>query len=182
MDYRLITRGFNASDSLKEYLDKKTQKLEKVAPEGDHVSLEVKIEREKSRFDTEITLHIRGGVARTECSSEDVYVTVDATVDALEKKMQKYKQKKIARHKVGHKSTVIDLVEGQEPEREEEEENMEIARSKRFFLRPMDLEEAKLQLEMLGHNFFVFKRDETDEINLIYKRKNGTIGLIEFEV
>jgi len=179
MDYRLITRGFNASDSLKEYLEKKTLKLDKVIPEGDHVHLEVKIEREKSRFDTEFTLHIRGGVVRTECSSEDVYITIDSTVDSLEKKMQKYKEKRLARHKVGHKSTVLDLVEEKESE---DEDVLEIARSKRFFLRPMDLEEAKLQLEMLGHNFFVFKRDETDEVNLIYKRKNGSIGLIEFEV
>lgn len=185
MDYRLVTRGFTASDSVKEYLDKKLSRLEKVIPEGDHVHMDSKIEKERGNFIVEFTLRIRGGVIRVEEVTNDLYASIDVSVDALEKKLQKYKTRRMVRHKAGTKGTSEDIAEdfAESIASENEKESVaEIVRTKRFFLSPMTLEEARLQLEMLGHTFFVFKNGESDEINLIYKRKNGTIGLIEFEI
>jgi len=185
MDYRLVTRGFAASDSVKEYLDKKLSRLEKVIPEGDHVHMDSKIEKERGNFTVEFTLHIRGRVIRVEEVTNDLFASVDISVDALEKKLQKYKTRRMVRHKSGSKGVAEDIAEKMPVtsfDSEVKEDIAEIVRTKRFFLSPMSLEEARLQLEMVGHTFFVFKNEESDEINLIYKRKNGTIGLIEFEI
>ena len=181
MDYKLVTRGFSATDAVKDYVEKKVSKLEKVMPEGDHVHTEVKIERENKDFRAELTVHIRGAVVRTDEMTNDMYASLDLAVDAMDKKLEKYKNKRIARHKANAK-ILSEEMKKQADEFEEEDEFEDIVKTKRFFLRPMNLEEAKLQLEMLGHNFFVFKNADTDEINLIYRRQNKTMGLIEFEV
>jgi putative sigma-54 modulation protein len=181
MDYKLVTRGFTSNQDLQDYVDKKSSKLEKVLPEGDHVHGEVKIERENKDFRAEITVHIRKAVIRTEEITSDIYASVDNAIDAMEKKLEKYKNKRMARHrnaKATSEEIAAVLNASEEPELDEEE----ISKTKRFFLRPMNLEEAKLQLDMLGHSFFVFKNSDTDEINLIYKRQNKSMGLIEFEV
>jgi len=177
MDYKLVTRGFSATDAVEDYVEKKVSKLEKVMPEGDHVHTEVKIERENKDFRAELTVHIRGAVVRTDEMTDDMYASLDNAVDAMEKKLEKYKNKRVVRHK-----TSARLLGEQDLEQEVEDDYEDIVKTKRFFLRPMNLEEAKLQLEMLGHNFFVFKNADTDEINLIYRRQNKTMGLIEFEV
>ncbi|HPE68214.1 MAG TPA: ribosome-associated translation inhibitor RaiA [Thermotogota bacterium] len=185
MDYRVATKGFSASESITDYVDKKVSKLEKVLPDGDHVRLDVMIEREKSRFTGELTLHLRGGVIRTEETTNDLYTSFDIALEAMEKKLRRYKQRRMVRHKMGTKGMGEEMAQEVPPlpvEEENGEELPEVVRTKRFFLRPMKMEEALLQLDMLGHEFFVFKNDESDEINLVYKRKNGTIGLIEFEV
>src|SRR6056297_3415148 len=111
--------------------------------------------------------------------TNDMYASLDLAVDAMDKKLEKYKNKRIARHKANAKVLTEELKHQKD---EFEEEYEDIVKTKRFFLRPMNLEEAKLQLEMLGHNFFVFKNADTDEINLIYRRQNKSMGLIEFEV
>ncbi|HOO32179.1 MAG TPA: ribosome-associated translation inhibitor RaiA [Thermotogota bacterium] len=180
MDYKLVTRGFTPTEAVNDYVDKKASKLEKVLPEGDHVHGEVKIERENKDFRAEITFHIRGAIIRTEETTSDIYASVDNAVDSMEKKLEKYKNKRMARHR-NAKATAeeITAVFGTA---EQEDEYDEISKNKRFFLRPMNVEEAKLQLDMLGHSFFVFKNADTDEINLIYKRQNKSMGLIEFEV
>jgi len=181
MDYKLVTRGFTATDAVEDHVEKKVSKLEKVMPEGDHVHTEVKIERENKDFRAELTVHIRGAVVRTDEMTNDMYASLDLAVDAMDKKLEKYKNKRIARHKANSR-ILSEEMKKQDDEFEDEEEFEDIVKTKRFFLRPMNLEEAKLQLEMLGHNFFVFKNADTDEINLIYRRQNKTMGLIEFEV
>jgi putative sigma-54 modulation protein len=178
MDYKLVTRGFTTTEAISDYVDKKSSKLEKVLPEGDHVHGEVKIERENKDFRAEITIHIRGAIIRTEETTSDIYASVDNAVDSMEKKLEKYKNKRMSRHRNAKQvaeeiSTAFDA---------EEENFEEISKMKRFFLRPMNVEEAKLQLDMLGHSFFVFKNSDTDEVNLIYKRQNKSMGLIEFEM
>jgi len=188
MDYKLITRGFKATDAVEDYVDRKVSKIQKVLQEGDHVHTEAKIERENKTFRAELTVHIRGAIVRTEESTMDMYASVDSAVDAMEKKLEKYKNKRMSRQRSRANSIAEDMEKLQEFEPEEaasgyeDEEDIEIEKTKRFFLKPMNIEEAKLQLEMLGHNFFVFQNDETDEVNLIYKRQNDSIGLIEFEM
>jgi putative sigma-54 modulation protein len=99
MDYKLVTRGFTSNQDLQDYVDKKSSKLEKVLPEGDHVHGEVKIERENKDFRAEITVHIRKAVIRTEEITSDIYASVDNAIDAMEKKLEKYKNKRMARHR-----------------------------------------------------------------------------------
>lgn len=183
MDYRLITRGFSPSDSIQDYAEKKILKLEKMTPEGDHVKVEMKLQKEREIFKAEITVIIRGGTLRIEEKTADVYASIDKAVEAMEKKLQKYKTKKMVRHKAGVKGIGEDLAESTIPTMDfsEVETPLEVVKTKRFFLKPMGIEEAVLQMDMLGHDFFVFKNDASDEVNLVYKRKNGAIGLIEFE-
>jgi putative sigma-54 modulation protein len=184
MDYRLITRGFSPSDSIQEYAEKKTSKLEKTLPEGDHVKVEMRLQKEREIFNAELNVFIRGGTLRVEEKTADVYASIDKAIEAMDNKLKRYKTKKLLRHKAG----VVGI--GEEyaktapavKETESEESIAEVVRTKRFYLKPMGIEEAILQMDMLDHDFYVFKNDVTDEINLVYKRKNGTIGLIEFEV
>ncbi len=178
MDYKLMTRGFSATEAVSDFIEKKTSKLEKLLPEGEHVHTEVKIERENKDFRAEITVHIRGAVIRTDEMTNDMYASVDLAIDAMEKKLEKYKNKRLARHR----SPVKVLTEEIKTDEDEYDEFEDIVKTKRFFLKPMNIEEAKLQLEMLGHTFFVFQNADTDEINLLYRRQNKTMGLIEFEV
>jgi len=183
MDNRLITRGFSPSDSIQEYVEKKISKLDKTLPEGDHVKVDMRLQKEREVFSAEITVLIRGGTLRVQEKTADVYASIDKAVEAMESKLKKYKEKKQLRHKAG----VIGIGEEYAKltptvfEKNEKEKEFEIVRTKRFFLKPMSVEEAILQMDMLDHDFFVFKNEETDETNLVYKRKNGRIGLIEFE-
>lgn len=183
MEYRLVTRGVESSEAMEEYLDKKLNRLDRVAPEGDHVKLEVKIEKERAVFTVEFTLKVRGGMIRVEERDTDPYAALDSVVDAMEKKLHKYKTKRMVRHKSGVKGVGEDIATKIAIHHEEPDENeVAVDKMKRFFLQPMSVEEAALQLDMLGHTFFVFKNAETDEINLIYRRKSKGIGLIEFEM
>src|SRR6056297_1450308 len=134
MDYKLVTRGFSATDAVKDYVEKKVSKLEKVMPEGDHVHTEVKIERENKDFKAELTTHIRGAVVRTDEMTNDMYASLDMAVDAMEKKLEKYKNKRIARHRAS--SRVLSEVMKQREEESEDEEFEDIVKTKRFFLRP----------------------------------------------
>ena len=184
MDNRLITRGFSPSDSIQEYAEKKISKLDKTLPEGDHVKVDMRLQKERENFTAEVTVLIRGGTLRVQEKTADVYASIDKAIDAMESKLKKYKEKKQLRHKAGvigigeeYAKMTPPLVEKQE----EKEKEFEVVRTKRFFLKPMGVEEAIMQMYMLDHDFFVFKNDATDEINLVYKRKNGRIGLIEFE-
>ncbi len=182
MEYRLVTRGVESSEAMEEYLSKKMSRLDRVAPEGDHVKLDVKMEKERADYIVEFTLKVRGGVIRVEEHSNDPYVSIDSVVDSMEKKLLKFKTKRMVRHKSGVKGVGEDIANQIAPSQEDSDEETDVEKTKRFFLQPMSVEEAKLQLEMLGHTFFVFKNAETEEVNLIYRRKSKGIGLIEFDM
>lgn len=123
----------------------------------------------------EITIPLDGGVIRAERSSTSAHDAIDMARDALTRQLMKHRKKLIDRYK-GKGQFVPEEIED-----DLGEEEIKIVKTKQFALKPMDAEEACLQMEMLGHDFFVFRNSDTDEVNVVYRRKGNTYGLIEPE-
>ena len=165
-------KNMEVSEYLRELADKKLAKLERYFPEDTVVQVTMAVE--KNRHIIEVTIPYAGGIIRGEEVTSDMYASIDNVIAKLEKQ--------IIRHKSKLEKTL--RYEGEPSEYdydEDEDDSPMIVRVKRFSMKPMSVEEAALQMELLGHSFFVFTNDETEEMNVIYKRKDGNYGLIEAE-
>ena len=120
---------------------------------------------------------MKGSVIRAEEATEDMYQSIDLVVDVLERQIRKYKNKLIQRHQASSNFTTEFIEENAV----QDEEEIKIVRTKRIDLKPMTAEEACLQMELLGHSFFVFQDGNTGKVNVVYKRKANSYGLIEPE-
>jgi len=163
--------------ALQDYLEKRLGKLEKYFESDIEANITMSIARESHIV--EVTISIDGLLLRGEEVSPDMYASVDSVVDKLERQIHKHKTK--INRKLRQQG-VKELSEQLAPapvEEEEEETEPGIVRTKRFVMKPMQVEEAILQMDLLGHSFFVFNNAETEELNVIYKRKDGNYGLIE---
>lgn len=173
---RFIISGKNivVTEGLKSAVYEKIGKLERYfTPETEiHVTLSV----EKDRQKIEITIPMKGNIVRAEQVSNDMYVSIDLVEEIIERQLRRYKNKI-----VDQKQSAANLNQAFIEEEGPEDEEIRIIRTKRFAMKPMDAEEACIQMELLGHNFFVFRSAETDEVNVVYKRKGNTYGLIEPE-
>lgn len=167
-------KNIDVTQGLKDAVYDKLEKLDKYfTPETEaNVTLSV----EKNRQKIEVTIPIKGSVIRAEEVSDDMYVSIDLVQEIIERQMRKHKTRLVNRYRSGgnFQQAFIDL-EVDDPD------EVEIVRTKRFAMKPMDPEEACVQMELLGHNFFVFRNAETDDVNVVYKRKGNTYGLIEPE-
>ena len=173
MKINITTKNFNASDSLKETIEKKLGRLDKYF--SDDVTANVKLSQEGSKDKIEATISNRGTIFRAEETGSDIYDSVDRVVDKLSSQMSKFKKKLQKKYKASKEVSFVDL-----PDIEEEEEvEVSIVRTKKFQLEPMNAEEAIMQMELLGHNFFVFLDMETDSVNVVYKRNDDSYGLLE---
>ena len=170
-----IVRGKNLeiTSALKDYVLKHEKKVTKYFE--NEVNVQALLSVEKDRKIAEITLKVDGVVLRGVEANDDMYAAIDLVYDKMVRQIHKYKTKLARRMKGG--SFHAGLVEGPAAP----EENFEIARVKKFAARPMDVEEAILQMNLVGHDFFVFLNSETEAINVVYKRKHGKYGLIEPE-
>ncbi len=121
---------------------------------------------------------MKGNIIRSEQVSSDMYVSVDLAAEVIERQLKKYKNKFRADQQAGAASLRTDFIE---KDIEVEDEEVRIVRTKKFDIKPMYAEDACIQMELLGHDFFVFCNAETDEVNVVYKRKGNTYGLIEPE-
>ncbi|MDT8715570.1 ribosome-associated translation inhibitor RaiA [Clostridium sp. 19966] len=172
---KVIVSGKNIelTSALKGAVEKKLSKLEKFfSPE---VQASAKLSVEKNRQTIEVTIPFNGVLLRGEESNDDMYASIDLVIDKIERQIRKQKTK-LARRNSGN-SLKFQYIPDDEQVAEKEE--FKIVRTKRFAMKPMSDEEAVLQMEMLGHNFFVYENAQTGEINVIYKRKDGNFGLIE---
>ena len=172
---KTIIAGKNiaVSDGLKDAVENKIGKLEKYFDK--EIELHVTLEVQKDRQIIEATVNVNGTIIRAEEVTGDMYTSIDLVVDKLAQQISKHKKKLERKHK-HHSNIRFDEI----PEDfDEDEEEKLIVKTKRFEVRPMDFEEAILQMELLGHNFFLFSNAETGESNVIYKRKDGNYGLIE---
>ena len=133
---------------------------------------------ERDRQKIEVTIPVKGDIIRSEQTSTDMYVSIDLVEEVIERQLRKYKNKLIARHQEG--GTFKQEFFEEEPAIDSNDE-IQIVRTKKFGIKPMFPEDACVQMELLGHDFFVFSNAETEEVNVVYKRKNGTFGLIEPE-
>lgn len=174
MRITITGRNIELTEGLKAAVEEKLSKLEKFfAPDTDvFVTLSVEKERQK----VEVTIPIKGHVIRSEQSSNDMYVSIDLVEEIIERQLRKYKNKI-----VDQQQSAVSLSKAFVEEDIEDDDEIKIIRSKRFAMKPMEAEEACLQMELLGHSFYVFRNATTDEVNVVYKRKGNTYGLIEPE-
>lgn len=174
MKYVITGRGTNVTDGLRSAIEEKLGKLEHYfAPDTEvHVTLKV----EKDRQKVEVTVPVKGHIIRAEQVSDDMYVSIDLIEDIIGRQLRKYKTKI-----VDSKQNVGSFTSEFMQEDDYEDEDVKVIRTKRFAVKPMDPEEACVQMELLNHSFYVFRNAETDEVNVVYKRKGGDYGLIEPE-
>ena len=175
MRIKITGRNIELTDGIKDAVEDKLNKLEKYfTPDTDvYVTLSVEKERQK----VEVTIPMKGSYIRSEQVSSDMYVSIDLVEEVIERQLKKYKNKIVDKH---HNEAAF-AKEYVENEYEPTDE-VKIIRTKRFGIKPMDPEEACVQMELLGHNFYVFFNSETEEVNVVYKRKGNTYGLIEPEL
>lgn len=170
MEMQVRGRNIEVTEALKNYVIKRVSKLDRFIDNLGSAQVTMTVEKESHRI--ELTIPINGMILRAEESTGDMYTSTDLVVEKLEKQIQKYKgrlQKRGIR--------VKDL-----PKRVEiEEEAPRLVRTKRFAIKPMQVEEAVLQMNLLGHSFFMFSNAETGQVNVVYKRNDGNFGIIEPE-
>ena len=174
MKFIITGRNIDVTPGLKSAVEDKIGKLEKYfTPETEvHVTLSV----EKDRQKIEVTIPVKGTVIRSEQISSDMYVSIDLVEEIIERQLKKYKNKLIERQQGSH------YLKPEFIEKEyAEDDEVTIVRTKKFDIKPMYAEDACIQMELTGHNFFVFCNAETDQVNVVYKRKGNTYGLIEPE-
>jgi len=179
MRYTFIGKNTTVTDSLKQKISNKINRISKLFPEETNVT--VTLEVIKSDNTIEVTINLPKRILRAEVTNEDMYAAIDEIVDILEKQMVKYKNR--LRDKSRRDTSFADELRVFENagNNDIEENNIVVAKTKRFAVKPMDSEEAVMEMELLGHNFFVFRNSKSEDINVVYKRKNGTYGLIEPE-
>lgn len=175
MRITITGRNIELTEGLKAAVEEKLSKLEKFFAPDTNVFVTLSVEKERQKV--EVTIPIKGHVIRSEQSSNDMYVSIDLVEEVIERQLRKYKTKIIGKHKDGGNLRKEFI----EKENEGEEEEVKIIRTKQFGMKPMFPEDACVQMELLGHSFFVFRNADTDEVNVVYKRKGNTYGLIEPE-
>ena len=167
-------KNLDITEGLRSAIEEKIGKLERYFT--DTTEVHVTLSTEKNRQKIEITIPMKGSIIRAEEVSSDMYVSIDLVEEVIERQLRKYKNKLIDKEQnAAHLSQ--SFIEADDFE----DEDIQIIRSKKFAMKPMDPEEACVQMELIGHNFFVFRNSETDEVNVVYKRKGNTYGLIEPE-
>lgn len=174
MNYTISGKNIDVTEGLREAIYDKLGKLERYfAPETEvHVTLSVEKERQK----IEITIPMKGNIVRAEQVSNDMYVSIDLVEEIIERQLRKHKNKLVEKQQ-----DVVALSKAFIEEETPEDDEIEIVRSKRFGMKPMLPEDACMQMDLLGHGFYVFRNAETNEVNVVYKRKGNTYGLIEPE-
>lgn len=167
-------KNMEVTNALREVTEKKLSKLDKFFQKD--IEGNVTFSTQKNRKIIEVTINLPGTIIRAEESSDDMYASIDRAIDVLERQIRKYKTRLQKRYQNGETirfENVIPL------NRESDDDRPKLVKRKKFGLKPMSSEEAILQMELLRHNFFVFMDSETEDINVVYKRKDGDYGLIE---
>ena len=176
MRYIFKAKNTTVTDALKEKITSKVDKLEKILPENTEITVTLSVIKLEQKV--EISANLPKRILRAEATKNDMYDAIDDVVDKLEKQMIKYKNR--LRDKSRKDSSFIDELNSipSSENIEENEDTIKIDRTKRFEIKPMDAEEAVMEMELVSHNFFVFRDATTDKINVVYKRKDGSYGLI----
>jgi len=174
MKINIIGRNLEVTPGLKAAVEDKLGKLDRYFKPDTEVHVTLSVEKDRQKI--EVTIPVKGNIIRSEQSSSDMYVSIDLVEEVIERQLKKYKNKIIDKHQSAAVFTP-DFVEGIEAD----EEEIKIARVKKFDIKPMYPEDACVQMELLGHSFFVFVNAETDQVNVVYKRKGNTYGIMEPE-
>lgn len=174
MKITISGKNIEVTEGLRSAVEDKLSKLEKYFMPDTQCNVTLSVEKERQKM--EVTIPMKGHIIRAEQQSDDMYVTIDLVVDVIEAQLKKYRKK------------LIDKQQNADSLRREfvdediaDDEEIRIVRAKKFGMKPMFPEDACVQMELLGHSFFVFSNAETGEVNVVYKRKDRSYGLIEPE-
>jgi putative sigma-54 modulation protein len=169
---RVKGRGVEVTDALRSYAEKRLGRLERQLPDP-QIELQLSAEHNPSIKDShvaEATVITKGPVLRARESSHDMRASIDRLVDKLERQVTRYREKRGRRRRASRQAPDEGILMAEDPQ---------IVRTKQFAVKPMTAEEAVLQLELVGHDFFVFRNADSDEVNIVYRRREGGYGLIE---
>ncbi|HHU48635.1 MAG: ribosome hibernation-promoting factor, HPF/YfiA family [Caldicoprobacterales bacterium] len=178
MNIIISGKNMDITDALRRQINKKVGKLERYFVPGTEAQVTLSVE--KNRHIVEVTIPFNGILIRAEESTDNMYASIDKVLDKLERQIHKYRTKLERSFRTG--AFVDDkMVFSKGEYRDQGDEELKIVRTKRFAVKPMSIEEALMQMDLLGHSFFVFSNADTDEVNVVYKRRDGRYGLIEPE-
>lgn len=169
----ISSKNISISDSLNDWLDKKVSKLDRYL--RDNTEVQVKLTQQTpSRNCAEITIHLDGTILRVEETGVDMYTCIDKAADKIVRQIRRHHTKLDKRLRAGAFEQELD-----EPIfDDQDDQNRELVRTKRFVMKPMSVEDAIAQMEMLGHSFFMFLNEETQGTCVVYKRADGNYGLL----
>ena len=174
MKFIIVGRNIEVTPGLRAAVEEKIGKLDKYFNPDTEVHVTLSVEKDRQKI--EVTIPVKGSIIRSEQVSNDMYVSIDLVEEVIERQLRKYK------NKIADKQQEAGNFQKEYLEHDYlEDEDIQIIRTKKFGMKPMYPEDACVQMELLGHTFFVFRNAETDEVNVVYKRKNNTYGLIEPE-
>ena len=181
MKFNIRGENIEVTTALREYVEKKVGRIEKYfdTPPTSDVFVTMKVVKDVHSI--EVTVQLPGVVLRGEEANEDMYAAIDIVVEKIERQIRKHKTK--INRKFRQEGSLRTLFK-EEPNgrvEQEDDDDLSVVKTKRFNVKPMDIEEAILQMDMLGHSFFVFSNSDTEEVNVVYKRKDGKYGIIEPE-
>jgi len=184
MKYNIRGQRMEVTEALREYVAKKLGRLERYFEASPESDVQVTLSVIKGQHTVEVTIPLQGVMLRAEEKRDDMYASIDFVVDKLERQIRKHKTKlnrkfrqvyqgRIFKEEAGNGASHVSTLT------HDDEDSLELVRTKRFAMKPMDVEEAILQMNMVGHNFYVFSNSDTKEVNVVYRRSDGKYGLIE---
>ena len=175
MKFIIVGRNIEVTPGLRAAVEEKIGKLDKYFNPDTEVHVTLSVEKERQKI--EVTIPVKGSIIRSEQVSNDMYVSIDLVEEVIERQLKKYRTKLVTKQQNAAAVFKQDFLD----EKSEDDEEIKIIRTKKFDMKPMYPEDACVQMELTGHDFFVFRNAETDEVNVVYKRKGNTFGLIEPE-
>ena len=175
MKITISGKNIEITQNLRDTITEKLGKLERYFTPDTEVHVTLSVEKERQKI--EVTIPVKGRIIRSEQVSNDMYVSIDLVEEVIERQLRKYKNKIVDK-----KQNAVNFQKAYIENDYLENEDIVIKRTKKFDIKPMYPEDACVQMELLGHNFFVFMNADTEQVNVVYKRKGNTYGLIEPEV
>ena len=184
MQLQVKGKGMSVTDALFEHAEQKLERVARVFPPWDdstQVELELSVERnpkiERAQI-AEVTVRTKGPVLRVRESSEDMYAAIDAAARKLERQARRYRERRRDHHGRAPLDEVPELIEQQMASATEEPQAPRLVKSKSFEMKPMTPEDAALHMDMLHHDFYVFRNEADGRVNVVYRRRDGDYGLI----
>ena len=183
MQLAIAGKNLEITDSLRKYVEKKIGRLDRYLPNIIDARVELGVENTRAAKDSQVaqvTLRTKHAILRAEEASSDMFASIDAVFDKMQRQADRYKGKRWSKRGVEGEVPVESVAE--EESASADEQPSRISRVKRFSMAPMDEEEAVDQMELLGHDFFVFFNLNANQINVVYRRSDGDYGLIQPEL
>lgn len=176
MKITITGKNIELTQGLKDAVEERLSKLDKYFTNETTANVTLSVEKERQKI--EVTIPMKGHIIRSEQVSNDMYVSIELVEEVIERQLKKYRNKLVTKQQ---EEAAEYFSQDFITKDEDDDEEIKIIRSKKFGLKPMFPEDACIEMELLGHDFFVFRNADTDEVNVVYKRNGNTYGLIEPE-